>query len=75
MMLKSMSESAIRSRANTRGYRVWKSRQRSTHYNNEGEFMLVNENNCVVLGERFNASLEDIAAYLAELDRGDDVAA
>jgi hypothetical protein len=30
--------------------------------------MLVNENDCVVLGDRFNASLEDIADYLAELD-------
>jgi hypothetical protein len=75
MTHQSMSESAVRSRAKTRGFRVWKSRQRSTHYNNEGEFMLVNQNNDVVLGERFNASLEDIADYLAALDRGDDVAA
>ena len=61
----SMTESAIRSRAKTRGYWVRKSRQRSTHGDNHGEFMLMNPyRNCIVLGERFNASLEDISEYL-----------
>jgi hypothetical protein len=66
----SMSESAVRARAKTRGYRVYKSRQRSMHFNNLGKFMLVESfRGMVVLGDRFDASLERISEYLAELDQ------
>jgi hypothetical protein len=62
-----ISESAVRGRANTRGYRVCKSRQRSTHCDNYGEFMLIDcYRNAVVLGSRFDATLEEIADYLKE---------
>jgi hypothetical protein len=64
----SMTESAVRSRAKTRGFRVYKSRQRSTHFNNLGKFMLVESfRNMVVLGDRFDASLENISGYLDRL--------
>ncbi|NOJ47834.1 hypothetical protein [Bradyrhizobium archetypum] len=42
-----------------------KSLDRTIHLDNIGEYMLVDtERNFVVLGERFNASLEQIAEYL-----------
>ena len=41
------------------------SRSRSIHEDNLGKYALVREsNNEVVLGERFDATLEDIAEYL-----------
>jgi hypothetical protein len=62
----SMSESAVRARAETRGYSIHKSRDRSIHGNNLGEYMLVDaERNAVILGDRYNASLDEIADYLS----------
>jgi hypothetical protein len=62
----SMKESAVRSRALTRGFRIEKSRQQR-HLNNCGEYMLIENNrNLVVLGERYDATLEDIAGYLED---------
>jgi hypothetical protein len=62
----SMKENAVRARARVRGYSIHKSQDRSMHIDNHGEYMLVlNDMNCVVLGERFDASLDDIAEYLA----------
>ena len=63
-------ESAVRSRARRMGYLVRKSRQRINMPNvdNHGEYMLVETNrNVVVLGDRFDATLQDIAAFLDEL--------
>jgi hypothetical protein len=34
------------------------------HSNNVGEYMLCDHTNTVVLGDRYNASLEEIAEYL-----------
>jgi hypothetical protein len=63
----SMSESAVRARANTRGYRVCKSRERSMHFNNHGKYMLLDSyRGAVVLGSSYDASLEQIADYLKE---------
>ena len=56
------SESAVRRAAAKAGYRVIKSRQQ-VHLDNLGEFQLV-ENNMVVLGARFDASLADIRKFL-----------
>jgi hypothetical protein len=62
----SMKENAVRARARVRGYSIHKSQDRSMHIDNHGEYMLVlNDMNCVVLGQRFDASLDDIAEYLA----------
>lgn len=65
MTVVGLSESRIRYEAKRRGYAVRKSRARNIHADNLGDFMLVKypENYCV-LGERFNASLEDIRNYL-----------
>jgi hypothetical protein len=59
-----VSESTVRKYAKRRGYGVSKSRDRTQHMDNFGEYMLVNLNNCVVLGGKFDASLNEIMAYL-----------
>jgi hypothetical protein len=49
------------------GYDVRRSRQRANipNIDNSGQFMLVDaERNCIVLGERFNATLDDIEDHL-----------
>jgi hypothetical protein len=63
----SLSESAVRRRARTRGFMVKKSRQQ-LHLNNCGEYMLVDFNNWVMFGERFDATLEDIDKFLSRQD-------
>ena len=63
-------ESAVRSRARRMGYLLRKSRQRTNVPNadNHGEYMLVEANrNFVVLGGRFDATLQDISTFLDEL--------
>ena len=61
---KSINESSVRSRAKRVGYVVHKSRQRP-HFENQGEFMLVDANrNAVVLGSRYDATLEEIADFI-----------
>lgn len=68
---KTLSELAIRSRARRRGLEVKKSRG-GIHGNNLGHYMVVNPRNAVVLGGRFDASLEEIAGYLADIEPGRD---
>lgn len=59
------TESTLRVRARKLGYAIRKSRSRSIHEDNFGQYALVKESNDeVVLGERFDATLEEIAAYL-----------
>jgi hypothetical protein len=58
-------ERTLRARARKLGYTIRKSRSRSIHEDNLGKYALVkDDSNLVVLGERFDASLEDIAEYL-----------
>ena len=60
-------ESRVRSLARRRGYVVRKSRQwkHVPNMDNHGEYMLIDANtNFVVLGERFDTSLNEIEAYL-----------
>jgi precorrin-6B methylase 1 len=62
----SQKESAVRARARRLGYAIHKSRSRSIHEDNLGKYALVKDDgNFVVLGERFDASLEEIAEYLS----------
>lgn len=62
----SMSERAIRARALRSGYFVCKSRTRQS-IDNFGEYKLMEAaHNIPVLGFRFDASLEQIAAYIDE---------
>jgi len=59
------TESNLRARARKLGYVIRKSRSRTVHEDNLGHYALVKEtNNEVVLGERFDATLEEIAEYL-----------
>lgn len=59
------TESALRARARKLGYAIHKSRSRSIHEDNFGKYALVKEDgNQVVLGERFDATLEEISEYL-----------
>ena len=63
--MRSIKESSLRARARKLGYAIRKSRSRSVHEDNLGKYALVKEDsNDVVLGERFDASLEEIAQYL-----------
>ena len=63
--MRSMNESTLRARARKLGYAIHKSRSRSINEDNLGKYALVREDsNSVVLGERFDASLEEIAEYL-----------
>jgi hypothetical protein len=60
------NESSLRARARKLGYCIHKSRLRSINEDNLGKFALVKEDSQkVVLGERFDASLEEIAEYLS----------
>ena len=64
----SLNESTVRRRALRRGYQVRKSRT-SRSCDNYGDYMLIDiYKNWVVLGERFNATLENIDAFLRECD-------
>jgi hypothetical protein len=60
------NEGILRARARKLGYSVHKSRSRTINEDNPGKYALVKEDsNSVVLGERFDASLEEIAEYLS----------
>jgi hypothetical protein len=56
-------EARIRQLAGRRGFRVSKGRGQ-TGLDNQGQFMLANENNHIVLGDKFDASLDEIEAFL-----------
>ena len=61
-------ENRVRRLAASRGYRVEISRQQLQR-DNAGRFQLIeSDRNMVVLGERFDASLDDIEAYLKNED-------
>jgi hypothetical protein len=63
-----MSESALRRRADRAGYGVRKSRSRSEYptLDDYGEYMLVDvSSNVSVIGHKFDASLSDVAEFLA----------
>jgi hypothetical protein len=57
------SESSVRRFAARRGYPINKSRQGKS-CDNRGQFMLSDVRNCVVLGVKFDASIDEIDAYL-----------
>jgi hypothetical protein len=64
--MRSMSESTVRARAQSLGYSIHKSRDRSIHADNLGEYMLPKtDRNVVVIGSRFDASLAEISEYLS----------
>ena len=65
----SAQESRVRRRARREGYIVHKSRawKHVPNCDNHGEFMLVDaERNYAVLGVRYDATLDDIEAFLTD---------
>lgn len=56
-------ESRVRRLADREGYRLMKSR-RSLGPDSHGEYMLVNDRNLCCLGNRYDASLDEIEAWL-----------
>jgi len=69
-MKRSLTEAAVRKRARTQGFTMKKSRSRSEHWlsDDRGMYMLVDDRNYIVLGERFDADLLTIASYIDEED-------
>jgi hypothetical protein len=66
-MQKSHSESRLRKMAAKEGYAIRKSRIRTPHIDNQGEYMLVDtRSNICVLGSRFDADLADIGEFLGD---------
>jgi len=57
-------EDRVRRFAKSVGWRISKSRVRHTHLNNRGAYMLVDENNVVLTGADFGASLEECAYHM-----------
>jgi hypothetical protein len=67
-MEEQLNEASVRSLARRRGYRVHKSRQwkHVPNLDNFGDYMLCDaRTNFAVLGSRFDATLDDIEAYLS----------
>ena len=67
-MSKESNEARVRSLARRHGYRVHKSRQwkHVPNLDNYGEYMLCDAGaNLVVLGSRFDATLDDIEVYFS----------
>lgn len=70
-------ENRVRRQATRLGYRVEKSRVREVHLNNLGLYQLVTADqslhrgsNVVVLGDRYDATLGQLEAYLAGASEG-----
>ena len=59
-------EARLRRAAKRNGLVLKKSRARRPDLNDKGRYALLNDRNVVCLGERFDASLDDIEAYLVE---------
>ena len=63
-------ENGARRAAKRLGYKARKSREHSLHMNNLGGFRIVDPNrNCVVAGEKFNMSAEEVIAWCEEAGR------
>ena len=58
-------ERRIRRKAERLGFGVYKSRQRE-HDNQRGLYMLANDRNHIVLGDRYDATLVEMEEYLEE---------
>jgi hypothetical protein len=59
-------ESRLRHLAKREGYLLRKSRSREVNVDDFGDFMLVEgDTNLIVLGSRFDATLDDVEAFLA----------
>jgi hypothetical protein len=59
------TEHRVRQKAKRNGFRITKSRA-PPNLNNHGLFMLADERNHCVLGDRYDATIEEIEAYIDE---------
>ena len=60
------TEMGLRRKASSQGFALIKSRKRTLDFNNQGGFMIINaDRNVVVIGEKFELGLNDVAEYLA----------
>ena len=68
MLLEEISktqENRVRRKAARHSYRVAKSRCHFAHMDNLGEFMLIDNNrNAIVLGQRYDSTLDEIEDWL-----------
>lgn len=59
----------LRRRANRLGLRVWSSRHWVGSINNHGGYMIVNDRDLVVAGDRFDLTLGDVAEWIEREER------
>jgi hypothetical protein len=59
----------LRRRAGRLGFRVLSSQYRLDTIDNHGGYMIVNDRNIVVAGDRYDLSIEAVADWLAEEER------
>lgn len=59
-------EQRLRYALKKQGYYLIKSRARAWHEHDFGEYMIVDERNICIAGERFDLSLDEVEKFLAE---------
>lgn len=59
-------EGRARGRLKTQGFILKKSRTRNPKFNDAGGYMIVNLNNVVEAGEKFDLSLDDVERFINE---------
>jgi len=59
-------EARLRRRLRKEGVVLCKSRERTTHMNNYGGYMLADERNYCLWGENFELSLDDVEGWLKQ---------
>ena len=64
-MLTSTNEFALRKAAERQGYYIKKSRK--TSLDNRGGYMLIDANNVIIAGEKFDLTPEEVRDWLNEL--------
>ena len=63
MMTEKQADGFLRRVAQQQGYTLKKSRAKES-LDNRGGYMIVDENNAIIAGERYDMSIEDVADYL-----------
>jgi len=60
------TDSRLRRLARKNGYSLRRSRWRWRSVDNSGGYMIVDENNCIILGSRFDLGPSDVEAWFAD---------
>jgi hypothetical protein len=62
-------ENRLRRQAKRLGLRIQKSRARHLHFDDHGEYQLIEERtNTVVVGEKYDLSLDDVEEWLNDIE-------